>query len=417
MERQMKYLIIGSGGREHAIAWRLLSDGSAGEVYAAPGNGGIEDKYRVKIQADDFDGISRFCMEKKIGMVIIGPEVPLVSGLADFLEGNGIRVFGPSKKAAMIEGSKLFAKRIMESYDVPTAGHWDFTGKNSLIEFVEKQDKYPLVIKLDGLAAGKGVGIPQNKQEAMDFIEENVKPGSRVFVEEYLEGEEASVLSISDGVTVKPLVAAQDHKRVFDGDRGPNTGGMGAYAPAPVVTPERMKFIQERVLQPVIDGMRKEGIPFRGILYAGVMISGDKINVLEFNARFGDPETQVILPLLDVKLGDLLDAAVDGKLDSFELKFKKSHAMTVVVAAGGYPGSYEKGKAITGFDKISGKLIVFHAGTEKREGKILSNGGRVLNVTSIGSTLKEAQQNIYDEIGNIGFEGSFYRKDIGYRAL
>lgn len=413
----MKYLIIGSGGREHAIAWRLLNDGSASEIYVAPGNGGIEDRYRVKIQVDDFDAISDFCREKKIDLVVIGPEVPLVNGLADFLEEKGIRVFGPSKKAAMIEGSKLFAKRIMETYNVPTAGHWDFTGDSSLIEFIEKQQKYPLVIKLDGLAAGKGVGIPQNKGEALSFIKENVKPDSRVFVEEYLDGEEASVLSISDGVTVIPLVAAQDHKRVFDGDRGPNTGGMGAYAPAPVVTPERMKFIRERVLQPVIDGMRKEGTPFRGILYAGVMISGDRINVLEFNARFGDPETQVILPLLDVKLGDVLNAAVDGKLDGFDLKFKKAHAMTVVVAAGGYPGSYDKGKEIRGFDKISGKLMVFHAGTENRDGKILSNGGRVLNVTSTGNTLKEAQQNIYDEIGNLSFEGSFYRTDIGYRAL
>lgn len=413
----MKYLVIGSGGREHAIAWRLMNDGSAGEIYVAPGNGGIEDKYRVNIPADDFDGIASFCMEKKIDLVVVGPEVPLVNGIADFLEGRGIRVFGPSAKAAMIEGSKLFAKRIMETYGVPTAGHWDFTGTQSLIGFIEKQENYPIVIKLDGLAAGKGVAIPQNKNEALAFIEENVKPDSRVFVEEYIEGEEASVLSISDGVTVIPFVAAQDHKRVFDGDKGPNTGGMGAYAPAPVATPERIKFIHERVLQPVIDGMRKEGTPFKGILYAGVMISGDKINVLEFNARFGDPETQVILPLLDVKLGDMLNAAVDGTLDKFKLMFKDAHAMTVVVAAGGYPGTYAKGKAITGLDRVSEKLMVFHAGTEKRDGNILSNGGRVLNVTSIGSTLKEAQQNIYDEIGKIEFEGSFYRKDIGYRAL
>lgn len=413
----MKYLIIGSGGRENAIAWRLLSDGSAEEIYVAPGNGGIEDRYRVEIQQDDFEGISRFCGEKKIDLVVIGPEVPLVNGLADFLEEKGIRCFGPSKRAAMIEGSKLFAKRIMETYSVPTAGHWDFTGEKSLTEFIENQEKYPVVIKLDGLAAGKGVAIPQNRDEAIEFIKENVKPDSRVFVEEFLEGEEASVLSISDGVTVIPLVAAQDHKRVFDGDRGPNTGGMGAYAPAPVATPERMKFIKERVLQPVVDGMRSEGIPFKGILYAGVMISGDRITVLEFNARFGDPETQVILPLLDVKLGDLLNASVDGKLDSFNLKFKEAHAMTVVVAAGGYPGSYEKGKEITGLDKVSDKLTVFHAGTAKKDGRIVSNGGRVLNVTSIGGTLKEARQNIYDEIGKISFDGSFYRKDIGHRAL
>ena len=413
----MKYLIIGSGGREHAIAWRLLNDGSASEIYVAPGNGGIEDKYRVDIQADDFEGIGKFCTKKNIDLVVIGPEVPLVNGLGDFLEEKGIRYFGPSMKAAMIEGSKLFAKRIMETYSVPTAGHWDFTGQKTLLEFIDKQEKYPIVIKLDGLAAGKGVAIPQNRDEAIAFVEEHVMPHTRVFLEEFLEGEEASILSISDGVTVIPLVAAQDHKRVFDGDMGPNTGGMGAYAPAPVVTPERMNFIQEKVLQPVIDGMRSEGIPFKGILYAGVMISGDKITVLEFNARFGDPETQVILPLLDVKFGDLLNAAVDGTLKSFDLKFKKEHAMTVVVAAGGYPGNYEKGKVITGFDKVSDKLMVFHAGTANKDGKILSNGGRVLNVTSTGSSLKEAQQNIYDEIDKVKFEGSFYRSDIGYRAL
>jgi phosphoribosylamine--glycine ligase len=413
----MKYLVIGSGGREHAIAWRLLSDGSASEIYVAPGNGGIEDKFRIDIQIDDFEGIKNFCNEKKIDLVVIGPEIPLVEGLADFLGENGIRSFGPSKKAAKIEGSKLFAKRIMETYDVPTAGHWDFTGQKSLIEFIEKQEKYPLVIKLDGLAAGKGVAIPQNREEALAFVAENVKSDSRVFLEEFLEGEEASILAISDGVTVIPLVAAQDHKRVFDGDMGPNTGGMGAYAPAPVVTHERMKFIHDKVLQPVIDGMRSEGIPFKGVLYAGVMINGDKITVLEFNARFGDPETQVLLPLLDVKLGDLLNAAVDGNLDKFKLTFKDAHAMTVVVAAGGYPGNYEKDKEITGFDKVSDKLMVFHAGTANKEGKIVSNGGRVLNVTSIGSTLKEAQQNIYDEIEKIKFDGSFYRSDIGYRAL
>jgi len=417
MEKNMKFLVIGSGGREHAIAWRLLTDGSAEEVYVAPGNGGIDDKHRVNIQVDDFEGIAKFCLDKKIDLAVVGPEVPLVNGLVDFLESKNIPCFGPSQKAAMLEGSKLFAKRVMETYEVPTAGHWDFTGKNTLMDFIDKQQTYPLVIKLDGLAAGKGVGIPQNKQEALTFINENVKDNTRVFVEEYIDGEEASVLAISDGVTVIPLVAAQDHKRIFDGDQGPNTGGMGAYAPAPVVTPERMSFIKEKILQPVIDGMRKEGTPFKGILYAGLMITHEKIMVLEFNARFGDPETQVILPLLDVKLGDLLMRSVNGKLEGYDLKFKNSHAMTVVVAAGGYPGSYEKGKVITGFEKLSDKIMLFHAGTAKKDGKIISNGGRVLNVTSTGSTLKEAQNNIYAEIGCLNFDGSFYRKDIGYRAL
>ena len=413
----MKYLVVGSGGREHAIAWRLINDGSATEVYVAPGNGGIEDKFRVNIKADDFEGLHKFCREKSIDMVVVGPEVPLVAGIVDFFEEKGIPCFGPSGKAAMIEGSKLFAKRIMETYGVPTAGHWDFTGKSGITDFVNKQEKYPIVIKLDGLAAGKGVGIPESREEAIAFINENVKDDSRVYVEEFLDGEEASVLGISDGYTVLPLVAAQDHKRVFDGDKGPNTGGMGAYAPAPVATPERIEFIRTHVLQPVIDGMRKEGTLFKGILYAGVMITGDGIKVLEFNARFGDPETQVILPLLDMKLGDLLKASVDGKLKEIDLKFKKAHAMTVVVAAGGYPGDYEKGKVISGLDKVSEKIMVFHAGTDRKGGDVVTSGGRVLNVTAFGDTLKEAKEKIYAEIDKIKFDGAFHRKDIGYRAL
>jgi len=413
----MKYLVIGSGGREHAIAWRLLTDGSAEEVYVAPGNGGIDEKYRADIAVDDFEGIYNFCHDKEIDMVVVGPEVPLVMGLVDYLEEKNIPAFGPKKEAAMIEGSKLFAKRIMESYDVPTAGHWDFTGTESLTEFIEKNEKYPMVIKLDGLAAGKGVGIPETKEEALEFIKENVKPDSRVFVEEFLKGEEASIFGISDGVTVLPMIAAQDHKRIFDGDKGPNTGGMGAYAPAPVVTQEKLDFVKEKVLQPVIDGMRKEGIPFKGILYAGVMIDGDDIKVLEFNARFGDPETQIVLPLLETKLGTLIHASVNGGLDKVDLKFRKDHAMTVVMSSGGYPGSYEKGKEITGIENVAEKVQVFHAGTEVKDGKTVTNGGRVLNVTSIGSSLKDAADNIYGEIDKIKFDGSFYRKDIGYRAL
>ncbi len=413
----MKYLVVGSGGREHAISWRLLSDGSAEEVYVAPGNGGIDEKYRVDIAVDDFEGIYSFCQDKSIDMVVVGPEVPLVMGLVDYLEEKNVPAFGPKKAAAMIEGSKLFAKRIMETYEVPTAGHWDFIGRETITEFIEKNEKYPMVIKLDGLAAGKGVGIPESREEALAFIDENVKDDSRVFVEEFLKGEEASIFGISDGVTVLPMIAAQDHKRIFDGDKGPNTGGMGAYAPAPVVTPEKLQFVKEKVLQPVIDGMRKEGIPFKGILYAGVMIDGDDIKVLEFNARFGDPETQIVLPLLETKLGTLIHASVNGGLDRVDLKFRDSHAMTVVVSAGGYPGSYKKGDEITGIENVAENVQVFHAGTDTKDGKTVTNGGRVLNVTSTGSSLKEAAGNIYGEIDKIKFDGAFYRKDIGHRAL
>ncbi|NLV67101.1 MAG: phosphoribosylamine--glycine ligase [Spirochaetes bacterium] len=413
----MNYLVIGSGGREHAIAWRLMSDGSAKNVFVAPGNGGIDPSYRVAIQPDDFNGLYKFCVDKKIDMVIVGPEVPLVNGIVDFFNEKKIPCFGPTQRAAMIEGSKLFAKRIMETYSVPTAGHWDFSGSDEIKNFINEQGTFPLVIKLDGLAAGKGVIVAQSRAEALEFVEEHVKSDSRVFAEEFLDGEEASVLGISDGHTILPLVAAQDHKRVFDGDKGPNTGGMGAYAPAPVVTPERLEFIRKKVLQPVIDGMRSEGIPFKGILYAGVMIGKDWIKVLEFNARFGDPETQVILPLLDVKLGDLIQAAVNEKLSDFNLKFKKSHAITVVVAAGGYPGRYTKGKVISGINKVTNPVMVFHAGTDTVSGKTVTSGGRVLNVTSTGKTLLEARNSVYASINNISFEGSFFRKDIGYRAL
>lgn len=413
----MKYLIIGSGGREHTIAWRLIHDGSASEVYVAPGNGGIKPEYRVNIGGNDFESIAQFCKDKKIDMVVVGPEAPLVAGLVDYLEEQKIPVFGPSKKAAMLEGSKLFAKEIMEKYGVPTGGHSEFYGKKELVEYINSIKQFPVVIKLDGLAAGKGVSLPESAEEALDFIEENVADSSRVFVEEYLEGEEASVLGISDGTSILTFVAAQDHKRIFDGDRGPNTGGMGAYAPAPVMTAERLKVVHEKVMQPTIDGMKKEGIPFKGILYAGLMVKGDEIKVLEFNVRFGDPEAQVILPLMEGRLGDIFQGAVRGDLGNMSIAFKNSHAITVVMASGGYPGSYEKGKEITGLDNANDDIIVFHAGTKEEDGRYFTNGGRVLNVTALGSSLQEAREKAYKACDGIFFDGAYYRKDIAHRAL
>jgi len=413
----MKILVIGSGGREHALFWRLQTDGSASEIYALPGNAGIDDRFRVNISMSDHAAITDFCRSKTIDLVVVGPEAPLVEGLVDHLEKEHIPAFGPKKDAARLEGSKLFAKYIMEKYNVPTAAHWDFVGKDKLLTFIDTIKEYPVVIKLDGLAAGKGVGIPLNRDEAVAFINENVKADTPVFIEEFIDGEEASVLGISDGERVYPLVAAQDHKRAFDGDNGPNTGGMGAYAPAPVVTDDLMEKIRLQVLQPVVDGMKKEGCEFKGILYAGMMIKGKDIKVLEFNVRFGDPETQVILPLYDGKLGELFMASVQGKLTKDIVKFKSAHAMTVVVASGGYPGTYEKGKEITGLDHVSDDIIVFHAGTTHKNGKVVTDGGRVLTVTAIADTLKQAKDKIYGEIGKITFDGAFYRKDIGHRAL
>ena len=413
----MKYLVIGSGGREHTIAWRLLHDGSASEVYVAPGNGGIEKAFRVNIQVNDFERIAAFCAEKKIDMVVVGPEAPLVEGIVDYLEDRGIPAFGPTSKAAMLEGSKLFAKTIMEKYGVPTGSHADFVGRKGLLEYMEGVTDFPVVIKLDGLAAGKGVAIPESRQEAIDFINSNVQEDTRVFVEEFFQGEEVSVLGISDGTDVLSFVAAQDHKRIYDGDRGPNTGGMGAYAPAPVLDADGLRRVHETVLQPTIEGMKKEGIPFRGILYAGLIVTGGDFRVLEFNVRFGDPEAQVILPLLQGRLGDLLQGSVQGRLGEMDISFLKKHAITVVMASGGYPGSYEKGIEITGLDSVSSDVTVFHAGTREQEGRLYTAGGRVLDVTALGETLQEARDRVYAEIGKISFEGAVFRTDIAHRAL
>ncbi|MBN2157938.1 MAG: phosphoribosylamine--glycine ligase [Spirochaetes bacterium] len=413
----MRYLVIGSGGREHTIAWRLLQDGSAREVYVAPGNGGIDPDHCADIPVGDFPGIARFCKDKKIDMVVVGPEAPLVDGIIDYLAGQKIPAFGPTAKAAMLEGSKLFAKSIMDKYHVPTARHLSFNGKKPLIEHVRKEKKFPVVIKLDGLAAGKGVGIPESQDEALEFIQSAVKEDSRVFVEDFIEGEEASVLCISDGTHIVPFVAAQDHKRIFDGDRGPNTGGMGAYAPAPVMNAARLDFVRTEILQKTIDGMMSEGIPFKGILYAGVIVNGDDIRVLEFNVRFGDPEAQVIIPLMNGRLGDLLQSSVTGSLDKINVSFSTMHAITVVISSGGYPGNYEKGKLISGLDSIESDIIVFHAGTKFSDGNHYTSGGRVLNVTALGSTLGEARDRVYGAIDAITFDGAYYRKDIGHRAL
>lgn len=413
----MRYLIIGSGGREHTIAWRLMQDSSADTVFVAPGNGGTDARFRADIEVNDFPSIENFCISHKIDMVIVGPEAPLVKGIVDYLSEKRIPAFGPSKNAAMLEGSKLFAKNIMKKYSIPTAHHRVFTGKAALLEYVREVKNFPIVIKLDGLAAGKGVGIPETSDEAVEFIHSTVNDETTVFVEDYIDGEEASVLCVSDGTHIIPFVAAQDHKRIYDGDRGPNTGGMGAYAPAPVMTEARLKFVHENILQRTINGMKEEGIPFKGILYAGVIVKGGDINVLEFNVRFGDPEAQVIIPLIDGKLGDLFQASLNGTLDRVAISFKNMHAITVVMASGGYPGAYEKGKEISGLDLISDNVIVFHAGTTESGGTYYTNGGRVLNVTALGTTLREASSTVYREIDHIRFNGAYYRTDIGHRAL
>ncbi len=413
----MKYLIIGSGGREHTLAWRLLHDSSASEVFAAPGNGGFEKAYRTGIGMHDYKEIVSFCIKNKIDVVIVGPEAPLVDGIVDVLQENKIPVFGPTRQGAMLEGSKLFAKNIMEKNNVPTGRHNDFNDKNKILEYIESVTQFPIVIKLDGLAAGKGVGIPENKEEALAFVEKNVIDGATVFIEEFFDGEEASVIGIADGDDIVTFVSAQDHKRIFENDKGPNTGGMGAYGPAPIMTEERLQEVHDRVLMPTIRGMKQEGAPFKGILYAGLIMVNNEMKVLEFNTRFGDPEAQVILPLLEGKLGDVIESSLNGTIKNTQLTFKDQHAITVVMASGGYPGAYEKGKLITGLDAVSNDIIVFHAGTKEEDGKYYTNGGRVLNVTALGNTLQEARDKVYSEIDKISFEGAYYRKDIAHRAL
>ncbi len=413
----MKYLVVGSGGREHALYWRLLKDGSAGQVFVTPGNGGIPDEYRIDVKVDDFAGITKICTEKKIDVVVVGPEGPLVGGLIDHLDKEKIPAFGPSKNAAMLEGSKLFAKTIMNKYNIPTAGHLEFNNKTKILNHIDTIKDFPVVIKLDGLAAGKGVGIPETKEEALAFINDNAEENTKIFIEDFIEGEEASVLGISDGEHITPLVAAQDHKRIYDNDKGPNTGGMGAYAPAPLMDAEKLKKVNNEILIPTIQGMKKEGIPFKGVLYAGLIINGDNIRVLEFNARFGDPEIQVILPLLNNKLGDIIDKSINGNLRDLQISFSDKYAITVVISSGGYPGAYEKGKEITGLNDLDENITAFHAGTEFKNGKYFTNGGRVLNVTATGDDLIKARNKVYNEIKKINFEGAFYRKDIGHRAL
>ncbi len=413
----MKYLVLGSGGREHAIAWRLLHDGSATDVYVTPGNGGIDDKFRAGIPVNDFRAVEEFCVSRKIDAVVVGPEAPLVDGIVDFLTDKKIPAFGPSARAAMLEGSKLFAKSIMEKYGIPTAGHYDFTEKPLLIQHIANAKEFPLVIKLDGLAAGKGVCVAASREEALTFISEMVPEHGRFFVEDYIDGEEASILGISDGSTILSFVAAQDHKRVYDGDLGPNTGGMGAYAPAPVMTEGKLKKVYDTILKPTIDGMNAEGAPFKGILYAGIITRGDDIKVLEFNVRFGDPETQVLLPLLKGKLGDLIQGSIAGTLKNQAIAFEPKHAITVVMASGGYPGDYPKGKEIMGLNAKGDGIIVFHAGTKREGNRCVTSGGRVLNVTAVGESLRDARDRAYEHIRRISFEGAHYRKDIAYRAL
>ena len=424
----MKILIVGSGGREHALAWKASRSDLTSEIYVAPGNGGTaleRDITNVEISAEDIDGLASFALKNKIDLTIVGPEVPLVLGITDEFKKKGLRCFGPSKDAARLEGSKDFMKDFLSRNNIPTALYKSFTDINLAKDYV-KNHSIPVVIKADGLAAGKGVIIANSTEEAVEAIEQCMEDkefgeaGSKVVIEEFLEGEEASFIVLTDGNVILPLASSQDHKARDDGDKGPNTGGMGAYSPAPVVTTNLHKKVMDEVIIPTIEGLNKEGMNYCGFLYAGLMIDKNKnIKVLEFNCRFGDPETQPILLRMKSDLINLCFEAAEGKLVESEIIWDERVSLGVVMAAGGYPNNYDKGFEISGLlEDETEDLKIFHAGTSlNKEDKVVTNGGRVLCVTALGSNTKEAKEKAYQRVKSIKWEKAYFRRDIGYRAL
>lgn len=417
----MNILVIGSGGREHALYWKLSESPQTEQIYAIPGNPGMGASAAIAL--DDHAAILRFAKEHEIGLVVVGPEVPLMNGLVDELEAAGIRAFGPRANAAEIEGSKSFAKDLMKKYGIPTARYEVFTAAEPARAYI-RQEGAPIVVKADGLAAGKGVIVAMTEQEALDAVDAIMEDhsfgdaGARVVIEEFMEGEEASLLVFTDGTTIRPMISVQDHKRAYDGDRGPNTGGMGTYAPAPVMTPEMTERAVEEILKPTIAAMAKEGRVYRGCLYLGLMVTADGPKVVEFNARFGDPETQVVLPLLDSDLVAIMCACADGTLADVPIRWKDGAAVCVVLASGGYPGHYDKGQEIHGLaDAEAMGALVFHAGTAMKDGKLVTNGGRVLGVVGRGADISSAVDAAYAAATKISFKDAYYRKDIAHRAL
>ena len=420
----MKVLVIGSGGREHTLAWKIAQSPRVERIFCVPGNAGIaRDATCVTLPLKPpFAELIDFVLREGISLTVVGPEDPLAEGIVDRFEQAGMRVFGPSRQAAQMEASKKFAKAIMVEGGVPTAAYGEFTSLDEARRYVAKC-ALPLVIKFNDLAKGKGVTIHRDRADAeaqlAAIFEKRVfgDPSNGVVIEEFLEGEEASVLAFVDGQTVLPMEAAQDHKAIYDGDLGPNTGGMGAYCPAPVVDEKTATDVHRRILEPTVAALRRRGIIYKGVLYAGLMITQDGPKVLEYNCRFGDPEVQAVLPRLENDIVDVMDAVVDERLSRVRLSWSKQHAICVVAASGGYPGDYEKGKVIAGLDEAAKEALVFHAGTATKNGQTVTNGGRVLGITALGDTLAEAQRRAYSALAKIHFDGIYYRRDIGYRAL
>ncbi|MEW6621436.1 MAG: phosphoribosylamine--glycine ligase [bacterium] len=422
----MKILVIGSGGREHTLCWKLKQSSQVDKIYCAPGNAGISQiatSVPIEIGSSDyFAKLANFVKKELIDLTVVGPEVPLSEGIIDYFKELELTPFGPIKKASLIEGSKVFAKEFMKRHNIPTAAFEIFSNSQEAIKYVQSKG-VPIVIKADGLAAGKGVSICATVDEAIEVIKKTMEDkifgaaGNKIVIEEFLHGEEASILAFTDGKTVIPMVSSQDHKAIFDGDKGPNTGGMGAYSPAPIITKEMMDEIQNKILTPTIQGLAKEERKYIGVLYSGLIITAGKPMVLEYNCRFGDPETQVVLPRLKTDLITIIKACLEGNLSEINIEWDNRATLCVVLASAGYPGAYKKGLEISGLDEVEKDIMIFHAGTIQKDNKILTSGGRVLGITAYGNDIKQAKEKAYLACDKINFDGIYYRKDIGYRAL
>lgn len=415
----MKILVVGGGGREHAICWKLSNEKNIEKIYCAPGNAGIANVAEcVNIGDTDVEGLLKFAKENKIGLTIIGPEVPLVMGIVDEFEKEGLRVFGPNKKCAQLEGSKAFSKDFMIKHNIPTAKYKEYTNLEEAISEIDSFG-YPVVIKADGLAAGKGVVIPENREDAIATLKEMMSDkkfgtaGDKIVIEEFLKGIETSILAFVDNDTIVPMASAKDHKKVNNYEQGPNTGGMGTFSPSEIYTEELANKVKETVLEKTLEGFKKDGLNFKGILFVGLMITDDGEKVLEYNVRFGDPETQSVLFRLETDLHEIMEAILDNKLKDIEINYSDDEAVCVMLTSGGYPDSYEKGKVITGLENLDDDIVVFHSGTKMLDGNLVTNGGRVIGITTKSATVKDAAEKVYENIKKINFEGMHYRTDIG----
>lgn len=414
----MKILVVGGGGREHAICWKLSKEANVDKIYCAPGNAGISNVAQcIDIQDSDIENLLNFAKENQIDLTIVGPEIPLVAGIVDVFEKEGLKIFGPNKKCAQLEGSKSFSKDFMIRHNLPTAKYKEYTNLDEAITEIDSFG-YPVVIKADGLAAGKGVVIPENREDAITTLKEMMsdkkfgKAGDKIVVEEFLNGIETSILAFVDNDSIVPMVSAKDHKKVFEGETGLNTGGMGTFSPSEIYTDELAKEIREKILDKTLEGFKKDNLNYKGILFVGLMITEDGPKILEYNVRFGDPETQSVLFRLDTDLNKIISAILDNNLKNIEINYSKEEAICVMLTSGGYPESYEKGKVISGLENLDSDIVVFHSGTKFDNENIVTNGGRVIGITAKGKTVKEAGEKVYENIKKINFEKMHYRKDI-----